>query len=557
MAIIYLPQKKPVNNQEFTAKLETKTELVELAKLPDNHITIYDAHGNSKDIVLNQKQNEFVRLLASGQSCVLLGAAGTGKTTCTLAAIQALLDSGIVPNIFGDHKYLKAGLPAIVITAYTRRAVANIKRVQSTDIQQNCLTVHKLLEYKPTYYEVYDPVKDKVRTTMRFEASRSMINPLDSSLQIFVIDESSMLSVELFTELELAISRTDKKPIFVFIGDIQQLPPVFGSAILGFKINELPTIELTEVYRQALESPILALAHRVLSGRILHWPELEQDWINKSDQLQIIPWPKKIGAEKAMIEAFKLMRQGYDSGTYDPDNDIILCPFVKSFGTANLNKYIANHIAKKNNRLTYQIIAGFEKYYYSIGDKVLFDKEDCIVLDIEINSKYIGKPFIEASHTLDYFGYDSAGSVTHFDMGTGIDLEMGIDGLIGYSEAIEESERTILASHTMTIEIVDSGEVVKISSLSDYRKLDFAYCLSVHKSQGSEWRKVFLLLHHSHNCMIKRELLYTAITRAREKLVIICEKDTFVGGIMKQAIKGDTLHEKAEYFKGKIADKYS
>ena len=81
--------------------------------------------------------------------------------------------------------------------------------------------------------------------------------------------------------------------------------------------------------------------------------------------------------------------------------------------------------------------------------------------------------------------------------------------------------------------------------------LSLGYVLTVHKAQGSEWRKVFLTTHQSHNTMIQRELLYTGVTRAREELYIICEPDHFTKGILSQRIKGETLAEKAEYFKGK------
>jgi ATP-dependent exoDNAse (exonuclease V) alpha subunit len=58
----------------------------------------------------------------------------------------------------------------------------------------------------------------------------------------------------------------------------------------------------------------------------------------------------------------------------------------------------------------------------------------------------------------------------------------------------------------------------------------------------------------SHATMLQRELLYTAVTRAREELYIICEPETFVNGIKSQRVKGDTLAEKAEFFKGKLKD---
>jgi len=77
------------------------------------------------------------------------------------------------------------------------------------------------------------------------------------------------------------------------------------------------------------------------------------------------------------------------------------------------------------------------------------------------------------------------------------------------------------------------------------------YCLTVHKAQGSEWRKVFFVTHQSHATMLQRELLYTAVTRAKEELYVICEPETFTNGIRSQRVKGNTLAEKAEYFKGR------
>jgi len=93
---------------------------------------------------------------------------------------------------------------------------------------------------------------------------------------------------------------------------------------------------------------------------------------------------------------------------------------------------------------------------------------------------------------------------------------------------------------------------VQVKAAATINALILSYTLTVHKSQGSEWKRVFLILHSSHNTMIQRELLYTACTRAREMLYVICEPDSFMKGILGQRIKGNTLKEKAEFFKGKL-----
>ena len=235
-----------------------------LPSIPEtDHSHILDKNG--KPITLNSKQMEFVHLATSGSSAVLIGAAGTGKTTAQKAVVQALISSGLAGILDPmGHKHLPANTPGIVICAYTRRATANIRRNVSAELQGNCITIHKLLEYGPVYNEIYDSESGLTRTKMAFEPSRNSDNPLPSSIHTIIIEEASMVAVELYEEI---IRACPHKVQFIFLGDIQQLPPVFGSAILGFKLLELPVVELTEVYRQALDSPIISLAHRILSGR--------------------------------------------------------------------------------------------------------------------------------------------------------------------------------------------------------------------------------------------------------------------------------------------------
>jgi len=539
------------------ANKPTQVQQVTKLTIPANNpriITTYDSHGRAKDIELNDKQYQFVETLLRGESCVLIGAAGTGKTTCTKAAVQALINQGVAP-LQGTHKYLVSGLPAIIPCAYTRRATNNIRRAMSSDIAANTITIHKLLEYSPVYYEVTGD-DGKVKKTMRFEPLRDMYNPLDSSIAVIMIDEASMLSTALHAEVQAAL--LDKKQvIFIYIGDIQQLPPVFGSAILGFKLLELPVIELTEVYRQAMDSPIIRLAHRILSGKMLMENEIKSPEWNIPGQLQFIPWTKRLSSEQALINVSNTLTQAYDAGKYDPNEDVILCPFVKemsankqiNLSTIGLNRYIANHIARKNQWVTYEIIAGFKNFYYSVGDKVLYDKEDAVITAIEPNNSYVGKPFQAESPTLDYWGHDP------FGHGAIKNADMDIDKILALAEqTISEDDKTIQASHIITVQVLDTGDYVQMNSLSQLNNLSHSYAMTIHKSQGSEWRRVFLVFHSSHACMIKRELLYTAVTRAREHLVVICEKDTFSKGILTQAIKGNTLEEKAEYFKGRLLD---
>lgn len=502
---------------------------------------ILDKYGNL--ITLNSKQTEFVQTASSGKSCVLIGAAGTGKTTCQRAVTQSLIQSGIAGILEANgHKHLISGSPGIVICAYTRRAVANIRRNMPADLQNNCITIHKLLEYQPVYYEVTDESTGETKTTMKFEATRHGLNPLPSSIRVIIFEESSMIGTDLHKEV---INACPHNPQVIYLGDIQQLPPVFGPAILGFKLLELPVVELTEVYRQALESPIISLAHRILSGNPLQ-PKEFPSW-KKEGAMTIHPWKKKISPEEATITLGMVFKQFHEKNLYDPEEDIILIPFNKSCGTEELNRIIANHLARHRNETTWQIIAGFTKLHFSVGDRVLYEKEDAVIVKIEPNPAYAGVFPIRESKTLDYWGHDPEIHTPKEG-----DEDDAMDFLLAQTAAADKEDRVKKASHRVTVKLTDSEQEISIDSAGELNNLLLGYALTVHKSQGSEWRKVFFCLHQSHATMVQRELLYTAVTRAREELYIICEPESFVKGISSQRVKGNTLEEKAQYFMGKL-----
>lgn len=536
-------QAKPTLSQVAVTAPTTVTESAKeliVSSTPPEDTTIQtptDRFGNA--ITYNTRQQEAVNLIARGASCVVIGAAGTGKTTIQKGSTAALIQSGLTPPLTSSHhhKYLRNGAPGIAICAYTRRATNNIRKNMSEDLQQCCITIHKLLEYEPVEYYVVD-ANGNERRSMRFEPARNAENPLPAELRTIIVEESSMVAYELFQELKAACPHN---PQFVFLGDIQQLPPVFGAAILGFKMLELPVVELTEVYRQALESPILSLAHRILSGKPIPLTEYKQ--LSVPNKLTLFPWKKKIEPDSATLTLAKFFIAKLNSNEYNPETDGILIPFNKSCGTIELNKHIATEIARIQFKPVQEIVHGWKRSYYSVGDKCLYDKEDAIIEAIEENPQYVGIRPREASLDLNYWG-----------QGTGAEAHDDIDSFLA-SVSVGENDTdkaTRAASHIITLKLLDSERVIKIRSAGEIDSLDLGYCLTVHKSQGSEWNKVFLCLHHSHNVMLGRELLYTAVTRAKSELFCICEPDTFTKGIVRQRIPGATWQEKAKAFQGKL-----
>lgn len=528
------------------------------ASIGSEHSNLLQAPSISS-ITYNAQQREAIRLATSSKSFVLTGAAGTGKTTTTKGCIESIVSNSISLPLSADgHKHLTSGVPGIVCCAYTRRAVQNIRKVMPKDIADNCITIHKLLEYQPTFYEVVDEDTGLARRTMRFEPNRTRYNPLPVSIHTLIIDEASMVSVELHDLLLDAFSHDVN---IIYIGDIQQLPPIFGSAILGYKLLELPVVELTHVYRQALESPIIRLAHRILSGEPIEFtsakesatgkPHFPEEW-NVPSKLKLHPWAKKLSADTACLTAAKFLTTAIAQSIYNPEEDIVLCPFNKSFGTTELNAQIANYLGKERGAMVYEIICGFNKKYLAVGDRVLYDKEDAVITGISYNPTYAGSLPQKESPTLDRWGHQQ-GEQHELRQQTADDIDAMLDAMGAISGDSEERKRS--SSHQVKLLMSATDEEITVDSVGDVTKIDLGYVLTIHKSQGSEWRKVFLLTHHSHATMMQRELIYTACTRAREELYWICEPEQLTSAILNQRIEGNTIEAKAEFFKGKIAAK--
>ena len=532
-------------------------------------------HDLSKGITLNTEQQKFVSLVAQGRSCCLVGAAGTGKTTAVKQAITNLLSTESIPTIQvptgnPSNPKLLQGLEGIVGCAFTRKAVANLKANFPDRLHPHCMTIHALLEFAPVIYETLNEEGNLV-STMRFEPKRNRMNPLPTELTTIVIEESSMVGTDLFKQLMDAIP--PNHPIqLVFLGDINQLSPVFGDAILGYKLLELPTIVLTQVYRQALESPIIRLAHRILSGKQILYPELSEQWQVK-DKLTILNWKPKTSEVQAEITALAYLKKEYLANNYDPFNDMVICPFNKHFGTINLSKGIANFIDEKFSIHPTEVISGFNKKYFAIGDLVLLQNEEYIITKINRNGMYRGKIQPNTDVIFDRFG-NIKGTKKGKDSTDAYDtssIPKTADEIIDSIIANAEDEVTDSASHVIYLAKPDAleqylsegytmdiiPETISIDSRGQVNNLTLAYATTCHKAQGLESRRVFILTHKCHNILLNREWLYTAVTRAKETLTILCERDAFIGGINKQQIKGTTLEEKAEYFKGKQLNKAS
>lgn len=507
----------------------------------------------SLNVVLNEKQNAAKELAFQGKSFTLIGPAGSGKTTAQRAVAKALLDAGALgtssfkhtnPNGFSTFE----SAPSIAFCAYTRRAASNLRKAVHKDpvlaerLKYNIMTIHSLLEYQPETY--YDPIEGKDK--FRFAPQRHAERPLN--ITHLVIEEASMLGLDLWEKLY------DAMPVgvqIIFIGDINQLPPVFGPSILNYALMQLPIVELTEVYRN--QGIVLENAHHILKGEKL---------VENDDFVIVRGDPKKQTGQSKMAAAlqnmFRKMSETIgDDGLpmYDVDNDIVLSPFNKQdLGTDNMNKWIAQFVGEKRGAIVHEIIAGFNKLYLAVGDKVMYNKRDAYILDIVPNPNYYGRATQLPGADLSRFGHRILGKEANLDLDeAGGDLDytnFSLDQL-----ADEKAERKQQASHIITLDYGD-GQKEEISAAGELQAQTFTlgYCLTVHKAQGSEWRKVFIILHKDHSTMLYRELFYTAVTRARTKVTIFAKDYVIEKAIETQRIKGNTLKDKLAFFNSGVME---
>lgn len=515
----------------------------------------------------NEEQVEAIKLGSEGSGFVLVGAAGTGKTTCVrqviTQALQQFLSEGGSPENC-----------TVSCVAFTNRAVKNLikscKGIQDIRIQslalQNCKTIHKTLKFAPVYYD-YVTASGSVERTMRFEPTYTALTPIQT-LELVVVDEASMVDLPLWKKLLEATPNAH----YIFIGDLNQLKPVFGLSVLGYKLLELPVVELTQVYRQALESPILNFQHKYsLKGIPPTDQQLQAITESSGGKLVFQPLSKTRPAPEQARVLAKAMHSHYLAGTYKPHEDVILLPHGKdgTFGSTLVNQWVAQWLGEERQAVVHEVLCGMGKKYLAVGDYVVHNKEEYFIESISSNRSYAGKAPQEASPDLMRSGYYKTKHNT-----APSDLD-DFDALLELAFEEDGSERKLAASHIVTLVLAQgtqnldealkeatAEDVVSLTTKGELNELSFGYALTVHKSQGSEWRKVFFAATAHHAAQLNRELVYTAMTRAREELHVYYSPSTTASGvsntiakaILNPSIAGKNWREKCRHFADRVEE---
>ena len=305
------------------------------------------------------------------------------------------------------------------------------------------------------------------------------MNARDLEGSLLIIDEMSMVDTLLFTSLIQAVPTSMH---VVLVGDKDQLPSVGPGQVFHDLLDfaELPKVELTNIHRQAADSTIIPLAHAIKEGK------LPPDLTNKMPDRSFISCHANQvpSVVQQIIDLSK--KRDYSA------NDIqILAPMYR--GQAGIDRL--NELAQQayNPPANGKQEVDFRGLTFRVGDKVL--------QLVNVPEKNI------------------------------------FNGDIGKITAIESGRTVGKKNESITVDF--DGNEVSYSRM-EWNQLRLAYCISIHKAQGSQFKMVLLPIVQQFSRMLQRNLLYTAITRAAEKLVLIGEPYAVVTSVKNEAINRNT-----------------
>lgn len=327
-------------------------------------------------------------------------------------------------------------------------------------------------------------------------------NPLDTDL--IIIDEMSMVDVVLFEKLLRGIKDNTK---LIIVGDVDQLPSVGAGNVLKDLINsnKIKYTKLIDIFRQSENSNIIVNAHKINNGKEPILNEKNSDFFFLNTDAPSIT--RNIVVD--LISRRLPKAYGYD---YSKDIQILTQSRKGICGVFELNKLLQD-ILNPKTEASDEILVGNK--LFRVNDKVMQTKNN-------YNLSFI-----------DDEGEENFG-VYNGDMGHIIFIDK--------------------SSNKLTVEM-DDKRLIEYS-LEDLDNLELAYAITIHKSQGSEFKSVIIPMFDGYKLLQTRNLLYTAITRAKENIVIVGDKNVMNNMIRNNTINSrySNLEKRIQHFYGLVED---
>lgn len=324
-------------------------------------------------------------------------------------------------------------------------------------------------------------------------------NPIEAD--VIIIDEMSMVDVALFYHLLKAVRSTTR---VIMVGDKDQLPSVGAGNVLRDLIEskKLHTTELINIYRQGNDSLIITNAHLINSGKMPIIDNTSRDFFYEQGK-------DLISNSETIVDLVSTRLPRYFG--YKPEDIQVLAPMKAGpCGIDNLNRRLQMTINTHYSGI--ELESEFSKFH--VGDKVM-----------QMVNNY----------DQSYVKYEENGMTQE---GSGV-----FNGDIGYITRIEPD------THEVTIRF-DDGKICKYAR-TDLYQISLAYAITIHKSQGSEFDCVVIPLVPGAPIIITRNLLYTAITRAKKTVVLVGSKQ-----ILARMIHNNYTAKRYTLLKDFIAEEY-